>query len=345
MKVVMASNNAHKIAELRAILSAYGLDVVSQREAGVHVEPEETGTTFEENSRIKAVAVMQACGLPAVADDSGLMVDALNGEPGVYSARYGGPDCISDSDRINYLLKKLENVPEGKRTAKFVSVITLVTPDGKEIVARGECPGHILFERHGNGGFGYDPVFFAEVRRTGPGAEKSGIPPRPGAARLCGEGVRYEKGEGIMLTSKQRADLRAQANDLDTTLMVGKGGVTENVLSEAARQLEARELVKGRVLEAALLSAREVCDALCEALGADGVQCVGSKFVIYRRSEKKAQEAARQARELKKRKSNPVRRGAQERRRQAREERERRNEYFRQAAIQAAIERRKSREE
>ena len=147
-----------------------------------------------------------------------------------------------------------------------------------------------------------------------------------------------------MLTSKQRADLRAQANDLDTTLMVGKGGVTENVLSEAARQLEARELVKGRVLEAALLSAREVCDALCEALGADGVQCVGSKFVIYRRSEK-AQEAARQARELKKRKSNPVRRGAQERRRQAREERERRNEYFRQAAIQAAIERRKSREE
>lgn len=131
-----------------------------------------------------------------------------------------------------------------------------------------------------------------------------------------------------MLTSKQRADLRAQANDLDTTLMVGKGGVTENVLSEAARQLEARELVKGRVLEAALLSAREVCDALCEALGADGVQCVGSKFVIYRRSEKKAQEAARQARELKKRKSNPVRRGAQERRRQAREERERRNEYF-----------------
>ena len=153
MKVVMASNNAHKIAELRAILSAYGLDVVSQREAGVHVEPEETGTTFEENSRIKAVAVMQ---------DSGLMVDALNGEPGVYSARYGGPDCISDSDRINYLLKKLENVPEGKRTAKFVSVITLVTPDGKEIVARGECPGHILFERHGNGGFGYDPVFFAE---------------------------------------------------------------------------------------------------------------------------------------------------------------------------------------
>ena len=162
MKICAATGNAGKLRELRRILEAQGHEVVSQKELGITIEPEETGTTFEENSRIKAVAVMQACGLPAVADDSGLMVDALNGEPGVYSARYGGPDCISDSDRINYLLKKLENVPEGKRTAKFVSVITLVTPDGKEIVARGECPGHILFERHGNGGFGYDPVFFAE---------------------------------------------------------------------------------------------------------------------------------------------------------------------------------------
>ena len=123
---------------------------------------------FKEIAGVTAIALTKLDGTAkggiviAVADDSGLMVDALNGEPGVYSARYGGPDCITDSDRINYLLKKLENVPEGKRTAKFVSVITLVTPDGKEIVARGECPGHILFERHGTGGFGYDPVFFAE---------------------------------------------------------------------------------------------------------------------------------------------------------------------------------------
>lgn len=144
-----------------------------------------------------------------------------------------------------------------------------------------------------------------------------------------------------MLTSKQRADLRSEANTLETTLMVGKGGVTESVLAEAKTQLEARELVKGRVLESALLSAREVCDAICEGIGADGVQCVGSKFVIYKKSEKKAQEAARQARALQKKNANPVRRGAQERRRQAREERERRNEYFRQAAIEAAIERRK----
>ena len=144
-----------------------------------------------------------------------------------------------------------------------------------------------------------------------------------------------------MLTSKQRAELRAEANTLETTLMVGKGGITESVITEAANQLEARELVKGRVLETAFLSAREACDALCEALNADGVQCVGSKFVIYKKSEKKAQELAKQARVMKKKAQNPVRRGAQERRKQAREAREKRNEYFRQMAIQAAIEKRK----
>lgn len=143
-----------------------------------------------------------------------------------------------------------------------------------------------------------------------------------------------------MLTSKQRAELRSEANTLETTLMVGKGGVTESVIEEAARQLEARELVKGRVLETALMSAREVSGELCEALKADGVQCVGSKFVIYKKSEKKAQEAAMQARALKKKAANPVRRGAQERRKQAKEAREKRNEYFRQSAIQAVIEKR-----
>jgi len=143
-----------------------------------------------------------------------------------------------------------------------------------------------------------------------------------------------------MLTSKQRAELRAEANTLETTLMVGKGGVTEQVLSEARTQLEARELVKGRVLETALLSAREASDAICTGIGAEGIACVGSKFVIYLRSEKKAQEAAQKARAEKKKHSNPVRRGAQQRRKAAREERERRNEFFRQSAIQAAIEKR-----
>lgn len=145
-----------------------------------------------------------------------------------------------------------------------------------------------------------------------------------------------------MLTSKQRAALRSQANTLETTLMVGKGGVTQSLLDEARTQLEARELVKGRVLESALLTAREASDAICEGVGADGVQCVGSKFVIYKKSEKLTQEAAALARREQKKASNPVRRGAQERRRRAHEERERRNEYFRQAAIEDAIEKRRN---
>ena len=161
-KIVFATSNAGKMREIREILKDLGAEILSMKEAGVDVDIVEDGDTFAANALIKAKAVWEKTGGIVLADDSGLVIDALNGEPGVYSARYGGPDCISDSDRIDYLLKKLENVPEGKRTAKFVSVITLVTPDGKEIVARGECPGHILFERHGNGGFGYDPVFFAE---------------------------------------------------------------------------------------------------------------------------------------------------------------------------------------
>ena len=145
-----------------------------------------------------------------------------------------------------------------------------------------------------------------------------------------------------MLTSKQRAELRAKANPLDTTLMVGKGGVTDAVIAEADKLLEARELVKGRVLETALLSAREASDAICAATGADGVQAVGSKFVIYRLSQKLEAERKAAAKKAKAKKVNPVRAGVQARRKKAREEREKRNEYFRQAAIQEAIARRKN---
>lgn len=146
-----------------------------------------------------------------------------------------------------------------------------------------------------------------------------------------------------MLTSKQRAELRAQANGLDTTLMVGKGGVTEQVIQETVTQLEARELVKGRVLEAAFMTPREVLDALCEATGADGVATVGSKFVIYKESERLKKERNQVGRAklapVSVAKSNPVRKGAQARRKAARAERERRNEFFRQSAIEKAIER------
>lgn len=148
-----------------------------------------------------------------------------------------------------------------------------------------------------------------------------------------------------MLTSKERAELRAQANGLDTTLMVGKGGVTEQVVLEAVTQLEARELVKGRVLEAALLGAREALEALCAATGAEPVCTVGSKFVLYRESEKlrRARNQAGRAKlaPVPVAKSNPVRKGAQARRRAAQAERERRNAYFRQTAIDRAIQREK----
>ena len=151
-----------------------------------------------------------------------------------------------------------------------------------------------------------------------------------------------------MLTSKERAELRAQANTLDTTLMVGKGGVTEAVIAEADNQLTTRELVKGKVLEGAMMTPREVCDEICEATGADGVSVIGTKFVIYRFSEKLQQERNESGRAKKKpvsrAKSNPVRKGAQARRQAARKVREQRNEYFRKQAIEKAIERDRERQ-
>ncbi|MEA4965000.1 MAG: YhbY family RNA-binding protein [Oscillospiraceae bacterium] len=151
-----------------------------------------------------------------------------------------------------------------------------------------------------------------------------------------------------MLTSKERAEFRTRANGLDTTLMVGKGGVTEQVIAEAEKQLESRELVKGRVLETAVLSAREACEAICAKTGADGIQVVGSKFVLYRKSKKLAlaaqEKAARENREKKKAAAyNPVRAGIQRRRKQARLEREQKNEHFKQTAIQASVERNRQR--
>ncbi len=145
-----------------------------------------------------------------------------------------------------------------------------------------------------------------------------------------------------MLTSKERAEYRAQANTLETTLMVGKGGVTESVIAEAEVLLTNRELVKGKVLETALMTPREVSDAICEATGAEGISCVGSKFVIYRFSEKCQAERNDTGRAKRKAtpvaKSNPVRKGARARRMAAKEQREQRNQYFRQKAIDAAIE-------
>ena len=160
MKVVLASKNKHKLEEISKITEKFGIDLVLQSELGVDIDVEETGTTFEENSFQKAEAVMKATGLPALADDSGIAVDALNGEPGVYSARYGFDESLDDWGRLLLLLKNTEHVPDGQRQAKFVCVITLVTPEGQTIQARGEIHGELTREARGENGFGYDPIFY-----------------------------------------------------------------------------------------------------------------------------------------------------------------------------------------
>ncbi|NCB74738.1 MAG: XTP/dITP diphosphatase [Clostridia bacterium] len=157
MRFILASNNKGKLKEMKAILSELGAEVISQSEAGLNLEAEETGETFEENAIIKAKAACNALGEPAIADDSGLAVEALGGAPGVYSARYGGEACQNDTERVYLLLKNLEG--EKNRSAKFVSCIACVFPNGDVLTARGECEGTIALVPRGEGGFGYDPVF------------------------------------------------------------------------------------------------------------------------------------------------------------------------------------------
>ena len=154
---VLASKNKKKLEEMQTILGEQGIRVLSQAQAGVDLEPEETGLTFEENAVIKARAVCEASGLPAIADDSGLMVDALDGAPGVFSARYGGSHELSDEYRWKLLLKNMEG--REQRAAKYVSVIAAVFPDGHILTSRGECHGEIAGGPRGTGGFGYDPIF------------------------------------------------------------------------------------------------------------------------------------------------------------------------------------------
>ena len=180
MKAVLASQNAHKLKEIQAILSGLGIEVVPESALGLDIDVDENGATFEANSHLKAEAVMRAANMPAIADDSGLMVDALDGAPGVHSARYGpkGHDG-TDDERIAFLLENMKDVPDAARTARFVCVITCLWPDGRKIVARGECPGRIAFRPRGENGFGYDPVFFLpEKEKTYAelsGAEKNAI--------------------------------------------------------------------------------------------------------------------------------------------------------------------------
>ncbi len=157
---ILASNNRGKYREFKAILEPLGFTLVPEAVAGIDFEVNETGDTFEENAYLKASTIAQYTRFPAIADDSGLCVDALNGEPGVHSARFGGGKEWTDEQKYSYLLEKLEGVTD--RSAKFVSCICLVTPGGMTVRARGECPGRILEAPVGEDGFGYDPIFAPE---------------------------------------------------------------------------------------------------------------------------------------------------------------------------------------
>ncbi len=163
MKLVVATNNQHKLLEFRRILEPLGFEVLSQKEAGVKVNPDENGSTFAANARIKALAVYEACGLPSVADDSGLCVDAMDGGPGVYSARYLGEDTAQEIKNAG-ILKELEGVPAEERGAHFACAICCVLSKEDVVECEGSCPGTIGYEPLGDGGFGYDPIFMVGDR-------------------------------------------------------------------------------------------------------------------------------------------------------------------------------------
>ena len=165
MKFILASQNPHKLKEMSDILSAQGVEIVLESELGLAIEVEETGETFAENAMLKAKTVMEKTGYPAIADDSGLCVDALQGAPGVYSARYGGP-TLNDTQRYELLLQNLCGAPGG-RAAHFTCHIACAFPNGDTLEAEGQCPGTIAYAPQGDGGFGYDPVFFLpELKKT-----------------------------------------------------------------------------------------------------------------------------------------------------------------------------------
>ena len=296
MKIVLSSRNKKKIAEMRTILREQGgvfedVEILSLDDIGYTDEVEETGTTFEENALIKA-SVPAEYGYIGIADDSGLAVDALGGAPGVYSARYAGEPC-NDENNNQKLLSELENTPDDQRTGAYVCAIACVLPDGRSFTVRGECRGRLLREYHGDGGFGYDPLFYC------PGYQKTFAevtPEQKNAVSHRGKAVRAfaKKFEKYVLptpalTGKQRAKLRGMANNLQPIFQIGKGGITEEMCRQIGNALEARELIKINVLETCLPTARAAADAGAFTLGAAVVSVTGRRFVLYRESKENKQ--------------------------------------------------------
>lgn len=198
MKFVLASQNQGKLKEMQAVLADLGVEVVLQSQLGIRVEVEETGTTFAENALLKAKAVCKASGLPAIADDSGLCVDAMNGAPGVYTARYGGPG-LDDEGRYRLLLRNMHGL--SPRTCHFETAIACAFPDGTVLTAQGRCDGTVAYAPMGTEGFGYDPIFFVPgLKKTFAqlnAEEKNAISHRGKALRAFGEVLEaylYENG-------------------------------------------------------------------------------------------------------------------------------------------------------
>ncbi len=195
-KLIFATGNANKMREIREILGGKGYEILSMKEAGVDIEVEETGETFEENALQKARTIGKACGELVLADDSGLVIDALGGEPGVYSARYMGHDT-SYTLKNNNLISRLEGVPDEKRTARFVCAMAAVFPDGREKVITGVMEGRIGYKIAGENGFGYDPIFYLpEFGRTSAEIspeEKNSISHRGKALRAMAEYLEEQK--------------------------------------------------------------------------------------------------------------------------------------------------------
>lgn len=195
MTYVLATANPGKVREMKAVLSDLYIDIITRDDLNITIDVEETGTTFLENATLKAKAICEASHMPAIADDSGLVVDALGGEPGVYTSSYGGEE-LTNEQRYRYLLSKMENMEQ--RGAKFVSTIVCAFPDGKLLSAVGECEGTIATEPRGSGGFGYDPVFIPQgsTKTMGEMApdEKNAISHRGKALRKFAEVLENSRG-------------------------------------------------------------------------------------------------------------------------------------------------------
>ena len=292
MKIVLASRNKKKIAEVLTLLHEHGgaladIEVLSLDDIGLTDEIVETGATFRENALIKA-SVPASMGYIGVADDSGLAVDALGGAPGVYSARYAGEPC-DDEKNNQKLLAELDNTPDEQRTAQYVCAMACVFPDGRQFTVEGSCKGLLLREYRGEGGFGYDPLFyfpgyqktFAQIS----GDMKNRVSHRGKAMKDFCKALAEQLTPPVKLTSKQRAYLRSLSNNMQSIFQIGKGGITGEICKQLANALEARELIKLTVLETCYVSAKEAAEMISDVIGAAVVAVIGRKVILYRESQ------------------------------------------------------------